>query len=235
MKSIIASAGFATLALAVPHAVAQQASPPTQEAAPAQPAAQPSETIINALSNLHVIVLEDQQGGMASIQNEQGDDALIAFLRPAAAEAARQEPAINNMTLGTVPLLALLTAWEGPVMFESGAEEIEQANAMDESGEGFGAPVFFVTADGQVTVINTESGSTTPIMTSYADAQSMVSNLTQQGFEAEKIEIVPIEFGSLLQQLNTGEATGNYRVFTHPETVAMIQSVAPAADEVAPQ
>ncbi|WP_300381555.1 hypothetical protein [Henriciella sp.] len=235
MKPVLASAGLAALALAVPYAIAQEAAAPTQETAQPQAAGQPSTTIVNALNGLHVIVLEDQQGGMASIRNEQGDDSLIAFLRPAAAEAARQEPAVSNMTPGTVPLLALLTAWDGPVMFEGGAEEVEQANALDESGEGFGAPVFFVTADGKETQIDTGNGPATPILLSYQDAQGMASNLKQQGFDAETIEIVPLEFGSVLQQLNATSNGGSYKVFTHPETVEMIQSAAAQADGAASQ
>ena len=229
MKSLVASAGLAALALASPVGAAQETAPPAAPQQPPQSAEAPA-ALAKAVDGLHLVVLEDQEGGMASIQNEQGQSALIAFLQPAAAEAARQNPAITNMSISTVPVLPLLQAWEGPIVFEGGAAEVEQANTLSTEEHDFMAPVFMVLVDGKETQINTQVGPVTPILLSHEDAQGMVANLEQQDLGAGNITVQPLEFGAVLQQLNALEEDAGYRFFTHPETVALLQPAQPQAN-----
>lgn len=227
MKFTIASLGACALLAGAMPATAQQPAEPAPQA-PAASSEQAPSAMAQALDGFHVAILEDSDGGMASVQNDQGENALVVFLEPAAAEAAQQNPAVADMSVAPVPLMLLLSAWNGPIAFEGSPQAIEQANDLMPDMQGsFGAPTFFVLTDGNETQIDNGQGPITPVLLSYADADEMASKLQEQGVEESSISIMPIEFGSVLQELNTMPQDFGYRVFTHPGTVELIQAQQP--------
>ncbi len=221
MKRALTSLIIAAAASTAP-AVAQNDTAPSTSAQAEAPA-----PIIVALGGFHVMVLKDDEGGVASVRNDAGDDAVLAFLEPSAATAAKTEET-GDMEIEAAPLLAIMTSWKGPILFEGGEGEIASAGELVPESEGFLAPVFFVTTDGQETRINTPQGPVTPILPSYEDAVGMAGKLEEEGVDASSIKIVPIEFASVLQQINSLDNDLGYRIFSHPETVAFIEANAPA-------
>jgi len=221
LKSIMACAGLTCIGAAGLAATAQQA--PQNTPAPQQKQQIPP-AIAGALGGLHVAVLENEEGGVVTVQNPQGENAVVLFLEPGAAEEARQNSAIADMKVATIPLLQMMGSWDGPVVFEASSEEIDYANGLNADDADYGAPVFFVLIDGQETHIQAGAGPITPILLSSDEATDMVAQVTEQGIEAEKVEVMPIEFGTVISQLASMPQDQGYRVFTHPDTAALIQS-----------
>ncbi|MEE2879526.1 MAG: hypothetical protein VX593_11020 [Pseudomonadota bacterium] len=222
IRSIIVSASALIAAAGAPSFAQQPVD--TAEAQAAAPAQAPL-AIQKALSGLHVAVLQNSEGGVVTVQNENGDNALVAFLEPAAATEAQENAAIADMTVSTLPLLSMFATWQGPVVFEGSASARDHANQLEQEVEqGFGAPAFFVLADGVETQVDAGAGPITPILLSYDDATKMATQVREQATDAQTVEIVPIEFGAILKELSVMEEDLGYRVFTHPDTVALIQS-----------
>ena len=226
LKSIMTCAGLTALGAIGLAASAQQA----PQAAPAQQQQQIPPAIAGALGGLHVAVLEDEEGGVVTVQNQQGENAVVLFLEPGAAEEAKQNPAIAEMSVTTIPLLQMMGTWGGPVVFEASSEEISYANGLNADDEDYGAPAYFVLIDGKEAQIQAGAGPITPILLSSSDASDMAAQVTAQGVEAEKVEVMPIEFGAVISQLASMQQDQGYRVFTHPDTAALIQSAQSVAE-----
>lgn len=210
----------AALLVSGPVALAQGE---TAAAEPAAEAEQQVSPMASALAGFHIAVLQDGEGGVASVENDAGDAAVIAFLVPEAAETAKTESQ-GDMQVGVIPLGVIMQNWNGPVVFESGQNEIAKATELAPEAEGFAAPVFFVTTDGKETRMKTPDGYVTPILTSYDDATQMASKLEEQGMDESTISIIPIELAAVLQQIDQADAPTSYRVFTHPETVTLLEA-----------
>lgn len=231
LRTTVTSLGLFALGAIGVTATAQQAG----QAEPVEPAPQAQvqvpTAIEQALGGFHVAVLKNAEGGVVTVQNQQGDNAVVAFLEPAAAEEAQENAAIADLTVSALPLLSMLASWNGPVVFEGSTSAIGHASTLQPEVEAFGAPVFFVLADGNETQVDAGTGPITPILLSFEDASEMASQITEQGVEAEKIEIVPIEFGAVLKELSVMEQDQGYRVFTHPDTVSLIQAARASEEE----
>lgn len=212
----------ATLAMTAPLAIAQGNNGASD--APSADQASPS-ALQFAMAGFHVNVLENGEGGAVSIAGEDGQSALLAFLTPSAGEAALG--AIEDETIAVVPapLELIMQKWSGPIVFESSGAEIEHAEDLADEQVNFLAPAFFVTTDGNETRIKTPEGLIVPILLSYADAESMVTRLTESGADESTIKIIPIEFASVLKQISSPEAPVGYRIYTHPETIETIDAV----------
>ncbi|MEQ9316973.1 MAG: hypothetical protein RLN72_14045 [Henriciella sp.] len=215
----------AALAVTAPLALAQGNS--GSSSAPAADKASPS-AIEFAIAGFHVNILENGEGGAVSVAGEDGQSALLAFLTPAAGEAALG--AIEDETISVVPapLGLIMQKWDGPIVFESSSAEIEHAKALTDEQVNFLAPAFFVTTDGKETRIKTPEGLLVPILLSYDDAESMVTRLAETGADESTIEIVPIEFASVLKQISSPEAPIGYRIYTHPGTIESIDAATSA-------
>lgn len=213
--------------------MAQQASAPAQ--APAAETQQAPSPVALALQGLHVAVLKNEAGGLASVQDKQGNDAVLTFLDPAAARAAKADAGDASMTVTTLPLAVIFDGWDGPVLFEGSQDEVAHAKELKPDVQTFVAPVYFVMSGGGETQMNTPDGPITPILLSYEDAAGMASRLQEQGEDASTIEIVPLEMMGVLQQLSALEDNTHYRFFTHPETVAFIQAQQPPVEGASQQ
>lgn len=225
-KSIMTCAGLAAFGAMGLAATAQQA----PQAEPAQQQQQIPPAIVGALGGLHVAVLQDAEGGVVTVQNPQGENAVVLFLEPGAAEEAMQNPAIADMSVATIPLLQMMGSWQGPVVFEASSEEISYANGLNADDADYGAPVFFVLIDGKEAQIEAGAGPITPILLSSGDAADMAAQVSAQGVEASNVEVMPIEFGAVISQLASMQQDQGYRVFTHPDTAALIQSAQSVAE-----
>ena len=227
MKSLLVPFGMAILfALPLPAAArqsAETANPPQAETE--TPAAALSEAMANSLADVYVIVLEDGEGGMGSLRNEQGETALVVFLEPAAADEAMETPALSDMGVAAVPLTSMLEFWEGPLVFRGSEAAAVRAAELAAGDQTFAAPAFMVLTDGQETQIDMGDGPITPVMLNHDDANMMADQIAAQGIEAASIDIVPIEFGTIVGELQTMQADEGYRVFTHPGTVELIRSI----------
>lgn len=233
MKTFLVSIGLATCAaLGAPVAMAQGE---TAEPPAATTPAPGTAAVEQALDGFHVIVLQDGEGGIASARNEGGEDAILAFINPEAAEAASKDAALNGMTAATLPLMAVLSNWEGAVIFESSPQERQNAASLGADGAEFLAPTFFVTTEGQETQVQSGGEVMTPVLLSYDDAVEMTSRLKRDGVEEADIAIVPIELSRVLQEIMTLETDRGYRVFTHPGTVELINAMQQAAAEGSPE
>ena len=226
MKLSVSTLAVAALVAMAPVAVAQNgaAAPKSASEKPVAPAA-----MAEALAGFHVAILRDDEGGIASVGNGSGQAAVVSFLEPEAAKKAQASLDSEAMLVDVVPLAAIMNSWAGPVVFETGADEIEKAKELGPEGAEYLAPVFFVTTEGKETMMKTPTGDVTPILPSYRNATQMVDKLAAQGIDEDTIEIVPIELADVLRQISTVDSNSHYRVFTHPETVAMIEAKAEAA------
>lgn len=230
MKTILASLGLATGLAISPLAIAQEAATPAP-AQPEQPAEAPAPTAFQkALAGLYVTVLQDAEGGVASVQNEAEESAILVFLTPEAAQAAKTDMDGADMSAQVVPMMAVLAQWNGPIAFEGSASEIEQAKTLAPEAEGFTAPAYFVTSEGQEIQIQTQTGEAiTPILLSHDQAVAMTKQLESQGLDGSKVEIVPMEFAAVLDQMVGMKQDLGYRLLTHPGTAAVIQAQREAA------
>lgn len=227
MNRFLAMTG-AALAVALPAALAQtpaapqqpaaQSADPQQQAAPAQQV----DPLLAALQGLQVAILENGQGGVASVESEAGDKAIIAFLTPQAAEVQRQNTDDDQMMVSIIDMPTVLANWNGAVIFRTSAEEVAKAKELDPDTPTYLAPVFFVMNGDMEAAMQTRQGVITPILTSYSDAESMAQKLQASDAVTEAVEIVPIEFAALLQAISEQETDTGYRVFTHPMTIAVI-------------
>lgn len=230
MHRILATTG-AALAVALPAAFAQtQAAPqrpatqsevPQQQPAPAQQV----DPLLAALQGLQVAILENGQGGVASVESEAGEKAIIAFMTPQAAEIQRQNTDDDQMMVSIIDMPTVLANWNGAVIFRTSAEEVAKAKELDPATQNYLSPVFFVMNGDIEAAMQTRQGVITPILTSYSDAESMAQKLEDSGAAAEAVEIVPIEFAALLQAISEQETDTGYRVFTHPTTIAVINEM----------
>ena len=216
-------------------AAAQQQSAPTSPEAGSTPQqadqAQAAAAVQNALGGVHVAVLQNPDGGIVAVQNQQGENALLAFLEPSAAQAVQAQSEDQQLTVSALPLLQVLSTWKGPLLFEGSNASIEQAQALKPEAEGFNAPVYVVLADGQETQITTEAGAMTPILLNYSDAEDMKSRVEQSVDAEMTVEVVPVEFGAVLLELVNMQQDKGYRVFTHPDTIQLIQAARAAAPQ----
>ena len=231
MNRFLAMTG-AALAVALHTAGAQTATAPQQavpqtdapqpQAAQAQQAADP---LLASLSGLQVAILENGEGGVASVQSQSGQPAILAFITPQAAEAERQKADDDAMMVSIIDLPSVLGNWNGAVIFSSSPEEVENAKTLAPDTEDFLAPVFFVMNGDVEAAIQTRQGVVTPILTSYSDAEGMANKLKASGNADGTVEIVPIEMATLLQAIGEQEADTGYRFFTHPQTIALINQM----------
>ncbi|MEM5517725.1 hypothetical protein WNY37_12270 [Henriciella sp. AS95] len=226
MRLTVSALAVAAMVAVGPVATAQNgaATPKTASEKPLAPAA-----MSEALAGFHVAILRDDGGGIASVGNGSGQAAVVTFLEPAAAEKAQAALEGETMSVDVVPLAAIMNSWAGPVVFEASAAEVAKAKEVGPEGVEFVAPVFFVTTDGKETMMKTPTGDVTPILPSYQNATQLAKKLADEGIDESTIEIVPIELAAVLRQISTVESESHYRVFTHPETVAMIEAKAKAA------
>ena len=229
MKREFAFAG-AVFALALPVAfgqtpeVAEPSPPPAEAEVPEQPPEQPINPMIAALQGLYVAILQNDEGGIASIQPENGDPALIAFMTPQTAEGQRAKPEYADLQVRIVDLAAILRGQDGSVTFQGSAQEIANAHALDPEAVDFMAPVFFVTSGNMEVQLQTPNGPITPVLTSYSDAETLAQKLIDSGDASEEVQIIPVEFASMLQGIGELEGDAGYRFFTHPQMVAAINS-----------
>lgn len=238
MKRFLTVTG-AVVALACPAALAQSpapaqqtAPPPAQgEAAPAQPQQRAIHPMLAALQGMQVAVLQNSEGGVASVQSQSGTKAIVVFMTPAAAEAELQSVEDDDMRVGIVDLASILAGWDGAVIFRSSPQEIQNAEMLDPETEDFMAPVFLVMSGEMEAQLQTENGRITPILTGYANAEQLAANLGNSDAASDEIKIVPIELATLLQAIKEYGQDAGYRFFSHPETVAAIQ----ASRQAAPQ
>ncbi|MGB3625517.1 MAG: hypothetical protein WA989_06810 [Henriciella sp.] len=220
----LATTMAAALMLACPAGFAQSDASAT--GTPEQSQASPS-AIEFALAGFHINILENSDGGAVSVTGPEGQTALMAFIDPAAGEAALAAVEDQEVSVAPVPLAMIMQNWDGPIVFESSQAEIDSAASLVEEDVTFLAPVFFVTTDGKETRMKTPEGMIVPILPSFADAETMAARLAENGIEESKIDIVPIELAAVLQQISTPEAPVGYRVYTHPGTVDKIEAAAP--------
>lgn len=228
MNRILAMTG-AALAVALPGAFAQTTpapqAPATQPApAQQQPAAQ-SDPLLAALQGLQVAILENGQGGVASVESQTGEKAIFAFVTPQVADQERQSSGDEQMMVTIIDLPSLLVNWDGAVVFKTSAEEVAHANELDPAPGSYLSPVFFVMNGDEEAALQTQQGIITPILTSYDDAQSMAQQLESSANKQGDVEIVPIEFATLLQAISEQDADTGYRFFSHPDTVAAIRQL----------
>ena len=229
MKPVLVSLGLAAGLAFSPLALAQAPATPAP-AQPQQPQAPAPSTLQTSLAGLYVAVLQDAEGGVASVQNEAGENAVMVFLSPKAAETAKADMEGADMSVQVLPIMAILAQWNGPVAFESSAAEVENAKALAPEAESFMAPAYFITTEGNEIQIQTQGGQViTPILLSKAQADNMTTELEAQGLDASTVEIVPIEFTTVLNQIAAMETDVGYRLFSHPGTAEMIQSQSEAA------
>ena len=138
MKRFLTVTG-AVVALAFPAALAQSpapaqqtAPPPAQgEAAPAQPQQRAIHPMLAALQGMQVAVLQNSEGGVASVQSQSGTQAIVVFMTPAAAEAELQSVEEDDMRVGIVDLASILVD-AGHIMAEIG--ETDAGDQSDISG-----------------------------------------------------------------------------------------------------
>ncbi|WP_018147402.1 hypothetical protein [Henriciella marina] len=241
MKSVFALAG-AVFALMPPVSFAQspeaaeQAPPPTEADALEQAQEEPINPMIAALQGLYVAILQNDEGGIASIQPENGDPAIIAFMTPQTAETQRAKPEYADLQVRVVDLAAILRGQNGAVTFQASAQEIANAHALDPEAVDFMAPVFFVTSDNMEVQLETPNGPITPVLTSYSDAETLAQKLIDSGDASEAVKIIPVEFASMLQGIGELEGDAGYRFFTHPQMVAAINSqIQPPAQPETPE
>ncbi|WP_139792273.1 hypothetical protein [Henriciella litoralis] len=221
MKRFLAMAS-ASLALVLPSAMAQgdttaQPTPPVSEAETAA-----AQSLMNALEGFYVAILQNPAGGMVSLKMKDGSDALLAFLSPEAVGAARTAAQDPELQVGIIPLADLMANWDGVVVFESGASEIQEAAKLSDQEQPFGAPVYTVISDGHEVQMQSESGLVTPILTGHADAAELASALKQGDLKDTNIEIAPLEISDVLRLIGTPGEKPAYRLYTHPKMVALM-------------
>lgn len=223
MKRLLACAA-AAFAVGAPLAQAQEAAQPQR----AQAAA-PNPMII-ALQGLQVAVLANPDGGIASVQSEEGDPAIVVFLTPGAAQAQLAPLEDQSMKIRIVDLGRLLRDWKGAIIFQGSQAEIANARELTPEVGDFMAPVFFVTSGSLEVQLQTAEGPVTPVMTSYSDAQALSEKLAESDETAsDPVNIIPIEFATFLQAIEDHGQDVGYRFFTHPETVIAINQSQRAA------
>ncbi|WP_084400017.1 hypothetical protein [Henriciella aquimarina] len=224
MKTALASLSLAIISGLAAPAYAQGSETPAPAAPPAAEPSTPSPMQM-ALSGFQVVVLMDSDGRAVSRKTEQGQNGLMVFLEPSAAQAALQNQEIADARPGAIPLVNVLGGWNGPVLFEGAADDRTKAASLSPEVGEFAAPAFFVTANDNEAQVQMNGEAVTPILLSYDDAEDLAKRLAGQGMPEEAVEVVPIEVAGVLQQLSTLESDRGYRIFTHPDTVAFIQSI----------
>lgn len=224
MKSLFTPIGLAALfALQMPSE-AQPAQIAEEQGAP-DASATLTEAASTALADVYILVLEDGEGGMASLTNEQGQTALVVFLDPEAATEAQQTESLADMSVAAVPVTSVLENWQGPIVFQGSDAAVANADAQSPTDRAFVGPAFMVLTDGQETQIDMGAGPITPVLLNFEDASDIAAQVSAQGIEASTIDVVPIEFGTVINELSSMETDDGYRVFTHPGTVKFIRDI----------